>query len=418
MADSSHPCSDPGTLWYHPAFCQMALPAAAPAEQSWRRSAGGLAMACEVSAEGAQLPWGWALRRLLMHLCDRAVRTASPVVELGADASALAAEWGLPATGPVLEEIAAQADRLVASRLTLSVNGQTPLGVLDARAQSRRAAAWRPSLRLNARFHAGLVQGAVPLDRAIVTALAAEALALDAHGWIRHLLHGQPADHAATVAWDELLARFGQPGQEPATFRAVFEDALRMVFAADHTIALAADDAGVTVGFAAPDEEEAPPKPAEPAAAPSPEQREPRPEPAAALPPADVAPRPEPVSRPEPAPRPERGAPRPVDTVSLRSQLTGLQGVVWLRRGHGDEPPVIGVTPGTRFEPERLTTLLLEPLIMQVTGGLPQKEFDAVSAWAMANRDLIDLVWEGRAGSFEEIAGRVKKVPAPGWRQN
>jgi len=91
--------------------------------------------------------------------------------------------------------------------------------------------------------------------------------------------------------------------------------------------------------------------------------------------------------------------------------------VIWLLRGQGDAPPVIGVTPGARFEAERLTVLMLEPLIMQASGGLPQKEFDAVSAWVMANRDLIDLVWEGKSRSFEGAAGRVRKAPVLGWRQ-
>jgi hypothetical protein len=444
--DSAQAVCNPDLVWYHPVFCQFALPVA-ETKGSWRREAGSLGLAIETASSEQPTASGWCLRLLLMHLCDQAVRTGNPAVELGADAAALAATLGLPQTEPVLQQIAEQAERLVGAKLTVS-EAQATLGVLDARGQSRRAAAeWRPRIRLNARFHASLVERAVALDRRIVTALAAEPLALDAHAWIRHLLQHQPAGETATVPWGELLNRFGLPGQDLAAFRAGFEDALRMVFAADFSISLAADDEGVTVGVAAPQAEAPVEMPVEapvempvqavaeaPQPEPAPRRREQAPrreaEPVAA---ADPAPR--------PAPEPHRAAPRanapapqapvqqaptqqaPVQqrpeaggAIRIGSHLTGLPVVIWLRRGDAHEQAVIAATPGTRMDPDRLTLLMLEPLIMQVSGGLNQGEFDKVSAWAMANRDLIDQVWEGQIGSFEEVASRVKKVPAPGWR--
>ncbi|HWX48607.1 MAG TPA: replication protein RepA [Roseomonas sp.] len=417
-ADSCHLQSDPSVVWCHPAFCQMALPVSAAAG-SWRRGVGSVVVAVE-TATGDALPSGWCLRLLLMHLCDRAVRTASPLVEMGSDAAALAAELGLPVTEPVLREVVAQVERLLTARMTVSLDGHSALGVLDARGQSRRTGpAWRSRLRLNARFQASLVASAIPLDRRVVTALAAEPMALDAHGWIRQLRHDHAADTLATVAWDDLLQRFGSPGQDPASFRSAFEDALRMVFTADHSISLAADEAGVTVGFAAPENATAAPpasqeydQPGEPAAAEARRKaKSSQHGPVSAPSEADARAAIRPHAAPE---RPQRSS----GAISLGPHLTGLPGVVWLRRGKGAAPPVIGVTPGTRFEPERLTVLMLEPLIMQVIGGLPQKEFDAVSAWAMANRDLVDLVWEGRIGSFEEAAHRVRKAPVLSWRQS
>jgi hypothetical protein len=451
--DPAQAACNPDLVWYHPVFCQFALPVA-ETKGSWRREAGSLALAIETASPDQPTASGWCLRLLLMHLCDQAVRTGNPAVEMGADAAALAATLGLPQTEPVLQQIAEQAERMVGAKLTVT-EGQATLGVLDARGQSRRAAAeWRLRIRLNARFHASLVERAVALDRRIVTALAAEPLALDAHAWIRHLLQHQPAGETATVPWGELLKRFGLPGQDLAAFRAGFEDALRMVFAADFSISLAADDEGVTVGVAAPQAEvpAAAPAPVEmpsevsvkmpvampaqvAAEAPQPERaprrreqaprREPEPEPVAA------AQAPRPPAAPEPyhaAPRtnaPVQQAPmqqasvqRPEAGGAIRigSHLTGLPVVIWLRRGDAHEQAVIAATPGTRMDPDRLTLLMLEPLIMQVSGGLNQGEFDKVSAWAMANRDLIDQVWEGEIGSFEEVASRVKKVPAPGWR--
>ena len=42
--------------------------------------------------------------------------------------------------------------------------------------------------------------------------------------------------------------------------------------------------------------------------------------------------------------------------------------------------------------------------------------FNGVSAWVMANRDLIDEFWEGGIGSAEEVTRRVRKAPGPSWR--
>jgi hypothetical protein len=227
------------------------------------------------------------------------------------------------------------------------------------------------------------------------------------------VLRHQPVEQTTTVPWPELLCRFGSPDQEHRDFRASFEDALRMVFAADAAISLAADDEGVTVGSSAPEAEAA-----------QDNAQQPRQEPAV------PTPAPPPVARPSTPPNTSshlapragghaapasssRGLSQP---LGLRSHLTGLPGVVWLRRGGTDEPLVIGVTPGSRFEPDRMTLLMLEPLVMQISGGLYEAEFTRVSAWIMANRDLIDLVWDGEITTLEEATSRVRKAPAPGWR--
>jgi hypothetical protein len=103
-------------------------------------------------------------------------------------------------------------------------------------------------------------------------------------------------------------------------------------------------------------------------------------------------------------------------TVSLKSHLTGLPQVVWLQRANGRDNVVIEVTPGGRYDPENSTVIVLEPVALQVAGGLYARDFERVAAWAAANRDLIDDWWDSQLDDFEEVVGRVKKVPAPAWR--
>ncbi len=117
------------------------------------------------------------------------------------------------------------------------------------------------------------------------------------------------------------------------------------------------------------------------------------------------------VPEPDAAPRRFRE-----DRIALRSHLTGLHQVLWLHRdGSGDEV-VVEVTPGGRYDPQNLTVLALEPIIVQISGGLYTRDFERVSAWVNANRDLIDDVWYNDVASEDEVLGRVKKVPPPGWR--
>lgn len=417
-------------IWMHAAFCAMALPMRAT-RGAWQRDIGTASVRIEPGAAEEPLPSGRILRLILMHICDAALRTNNPVVELGEDATALAAALQVD---PRTRDLAEQWLRLHAARIVVSWGGGPELSVFDARIRPRVGGlAWRSGARLNSKFLATLVEHAVPLDLRVVRDLSASPAALDAYAWLRLSLHRAPEDRIITTTWDELLRRFGTASQDLPGFRGAFEAALRLVFDADRSIALAVDDDGVSVRHAAAEDEEVaedvplPPSPA----APKVESDAPAP----ASP--SVAPSPAPPSAAEaaadeyqaPASTPEPAAPaaEPVavadsadritqDSISLPRHLTGLTQVIWLRRGHGEDNVLVGVTPSPRFEPDRLTVLAVEPMVIQVSGGLNEKEFERVSAWVMTNRDVIDDFWEGHVTSFDELNRRVRKAPAPGWR--
>ncbi|MBR0642297.1 replication protein RepA [Plastoroseomonas hellenica] len=412
------------TIWQHAAFCEIALPIRAP-RGAWQREVATVAIQIEPGATGHALPSGPLLRLAILHICDRAFRTGSAVVDLGESDAVLAAQLGVDA-----RELAEQVARMLAAKITVTLDGGPALTIFDARSRPRAAgSAWRPSIRLNGGFFASLADHVVPLERRIVELLRDQPAALDAYAWIRQTLRRQAAGPIITTSWDELLKRFGTSSQDMAGFRQGFEAALRAVFDADLSISLAVDDDGVSVEHAAARTEEAPAagdpdaappvsKAAEPvppaASAPPP----PSPKPAAeAAPPAATAaipsaePKaPEPAQQAATSPPPNGGTAQ--DTISLRSHMTGLTQVIWLRRGHGPDSPLVGVTPGTRFDADRLTVLAVEPMVMQISGGLNKQDFDLVSAWVMVNRDLIDGFWEGLITSFEEVGRRVRKVPA------
>lgn len=385
-ADTTAP-PDETVLWHHAAFCRIGLPLRTP-RGAWQRAVGDAAIRIEPGAAGHALPGGIVLRLVLLHICDAAIRSAAAVVEMGADAAVLAETLGISAEAAGLAD---QVERMLAARIAVSLDGGAELGVFDARGRPRTAgSAWRPSVRLNGGFQASLAGHAVPLDRRVVERLRDAPLAFDAYAWIRQSLHGRAPEAVVTAGWDELVGRFGTSTQDVSAFRPAFEAALRSVFAADLALALAVDDDGVSVRRAPPAVEE-----------PAPSSAEAAPDGAPAAPPREID---------DPADRIEG------DTISLRSHLTGLAQVIWLRRGYGEDSALVGVTPGARFDPDRLTVLAVEPIVMEVSGGLGRQELDRVSAWIMANRDLIDDFWAGEVTSYAEIGRRIRKVAMAGWR--
>ena len=481
IAGADAPPSADATIRNHPAFCQLALPVRS-SKGVWRRDVASASVTIEAGASldsdgdhreaGLPIPTGKFARLLLLHICDAAIRADSAVVELGASAREFAETFDPEIKGPKLRELIDQLDRVLAAKITVSLDGGLALAMFDARGRARGGAPiWRPSVRLNSKFLAGLNAHSVALDRQVVDALADTPMTLDAYTWIAFMLPRLEAGTAPFVTWDDLLARFAPASQQLDEFRVAFEQSLRQVSELCPHVSLVIREQGVECRVSARRMPAAPiaavpvaplpaplpavaasPQPAfmsapAPSSVPTPEIKS-VPGIATIAEPVDdrvevpggsddemvrdivaeiasslIAPPPVPVLA---AANPPQAAPRQItrdvahqamrQTISLKSHLTGLAQVIWLQRANGQDNLVIEVTPGGRYDPENVTVLALEPMILQIAGGLQAREFERVSAWANANRDLIDEFWEGDIDSFEEITSRVKKVPPPGWR--
>ena len=421
------------TIWVHAAFCSMAMPVRST-RGAWQRDIEAGYIRIEPGSSDDVLPSGRIFRLSIMHICDAAFRANSQVVVLGEDAAMLAAALDIE---PRTRDLTDQWQRLQASRLLVSAGGAAEISVFDARSRRRAGdAGWRSGVRLSAKFLSSLMDQAVPLNRHVVRELSVTPAALDAYAWISLSLRGATLGHIVTTPWGDLLQRFGTISQGAAEFRSAFEVTLRRVFEVESSVDLAVDDGGVSVRRVAPGDDEIAAvgttliqQGADVVAVDAENQRERL----TTLPPTTLV-----VAAAEVATPPDMGPQHLVpqqagkasqggtdtasadrithDNISLQGHLTGLRQVVWLRRGPGEERVLVGVTPTPRFESERLTILAVEPMVIQVSGGLSEKDFERVSAWVMANRDLIDEFWEGRIHSFDEVNRRVRRAPAPGWR--
>ncbi len=440
VADSLPSPSAERVLWHHPAFCRIALPLRAP-RAAWERTVPTALVAIEPGAAGYALPAGELLRALLLFICDAAVRSGEPVVQLGDNPAVLASRLGRRLKESAVRE---QVERILAAIITVSLDGGPKRALLDRRGLPHGDdGAWRAAIRLSAGFHTGLIESAIPLDRIVVETLQDAPTVLDAYNWTKQALHRREPDRAVSAKWADLHAGFANASQDRKTFERSFAEALQRVAEADPSLRLQVTPGGVCIVSATSDAggRHDDGLGSEPAAVPptSDATLQAKAQPGTGSPPQDAE-APEPVprrhgkaateARDAPAKDDHAASPpgqqarpdapvRPAsvpETVSLRSELTGLPQVIWLRRGYGADSALVGVTPGERFDADRLTLLAVEPLVVQVSGGLHAADFDTISAWILVNRDLIDDIWAGQIGSLEEISRRLRKAPPPAWR--
>jgi len=206
-------------LWQHKTLCGLALPLSAPSDGLWSREAGetSIIMGTTSAAAGdvSRLPTRSILRLLLLHIFTIALQGRNAAVEIGPDASSVAVSLGLQVTPKRSAELGEQLEYLIAAKLRMAEGRRAPLSVLDARRSGNRDASsgWQPVLHLNKRFFFSLQQGAVALERDVVTALAGSAMALDAYAWLAATLPEVSAGRPMLVTWAELQQRFSQ---EPA----------------------------------------------------------------------------------------------------------------------------------------------------------------------------------------------------------
>ena len=417
-------------IWSHSALCSLALPIRA-SRGAWQRETEAGSLRIEPSSVEEMVPSGRILRLSMIHICDAAFRANSQIVELGADPTLLAAALGID---PKTRGLTDQWQRLQAARFIWSVGGSGEVSVFDARSRRRAGdLGWRSGVRLSAKFLSSLMEHAIALDRRVVRELSATPAALDAYAWITMSLRRAAVGPIVTTPWDELLSRFGTASQDLAEFRSSFEHVLRLVVEAESSIDVLVGSEGVSVRRAEPAQDGIAVECAMPM---EPDvhvtngndvtqcERQPLlPITASvagvALPVVqDVDPVPEQRSSLQSDVGAASAAADRItqDSVSLPRHLTGLAQVIWLRRGNGEENVLVGVTPGPRFEAERLTVLAVEPMVLQVSGGLNERDFESVAPWVMTNRDVIDDFWEGLITSMAELIRRLRKPPAPGWR--
>lgn len=220
----------------HSLLCQVGLPRKETTEREFTRVNGALSLSIEAgklfdgkTLVNQPLPYGARPRLILVHISSEAVRTRSPVVEVGHSAYAFLRTLGFDVNGQSYRQTRKQVLALAACHMTLGFMAdgypQTiktdPIRKFEAwlRREGNQTVMWPGVLELSGDFFASLQEHAVPLDPTALRSLRHSSLALDLYTWLATRLHRVNRLDGVKVSWRALQGQFGQEIADPNNFR-------------------------------------------------------------------------------------------------------------------------------------------------------------------------------------------------------
>jgi hypothetical protein len=235
--------------YLHAVLCQVGLPRRRQDARMFERSSGAVSLRLDAGAlwdgrrwQDQPLPYGARPRLVLVHVTGEAVRTRSPLIEVGHSIRGFMRELGADPGGRELARFKAQMLALAACRMTLGTLSRTGNPVtIDAKPirsfeawlhpTGDQRTLWPGTLELSAEFFATATAHAVPLDPRALMALKGSALALDLYTWLAHRLCRVKRREGARVTWQNLRDQFGQEYRDPRDFRREAVHAIRAALA-------------------------------------------------------------------------------------------------------------------------------------------------------------------------------------------
>jgi hypothetical protein len=229
-------------------FCLASLPhKRLPDDQPWERKGPLLSLLIEPGRlyRGTEhhlygVPYGSRARMILIYLQTQALRHKSPNVQLGRSMHAWMSRMNLPVGGKSYRDLANQAARISACRMTFAWHGSGNTGGwkreqfvdsgLNLTAQDPdQPRLWDDEVRLSNAFYQALCNHPVPIYEPAIRELSNNSMALDIYSWLAYRLH--VLDKPASVTWSALHTQFGAGYKLVRQFRPRLLDALKLATA-------------------------------------------------------------------------------------------------------------------------------------------------------------------------------------------
>ncbi len=232
----------------HALLCQLGLPRSEVEGRVFERRSGKASLLVEAGHWNTgkewveqPVPYGTRPRLVLINICSEAVRTKSPVVNVGESVRAFLRRLGIDCGGQSMKNFKQQMIALSCCRLTLGyarADGQ--VGQIASNPVSRFQAwlsdeegqkgLWPGELELSQPFFESLREHAVPLDGEAIGKLQHSSHALDVYSWLAHRLCRVESNAGQMVSWAALNEQFGKKSSEPNDFRKTFKAALSKAY--------------------------------------------------------------------------------------------------------------------------------------------------------------------------------------------
>lgn len=241
--------SEPERLdFLHAVMCQVGMPRRRQEARTFERRSGNVSLLIEAGRlwDGRAwrehpLPYGTRPRLAMVHVSSEAVRTQSPIVDMGNSVRDFLLRLGMDTSGKGYATFRRQMESLAACRLTLGMTDGERAVTVDAKPFRRfeawlhptgeQAVMWPGVLELSREYFETLVEHAVPLDYRALAALGHSALALDVYTWLAHRLHRVRKPDGVMVSWGNMRGQFGQEYANPKDFKRELRKALLQVCA-------------------------------------------------------------------------------------------------------------------------------------------------------------------------------------------
>jgi hypothetical protein len=234
-----------GTLGYLArVFTQIGLPHSTVMGSQFVRSNGNLSLTISAMSD-VGLPFGSIPRLLLSWVTTEAVRTDSPVLELGPTLSAFMTELGLARQGGKRGDITRfrnQAVRLFSSAISIRYSDtarDSGIGFTVADEYNLwwnpkspdQLPLWKSTVTLGSKFFREIIERPVPIDLRALKALKRSPMALDIYCWLTHRMFY--LEKPVEIPWPLLQLQFGADyaleGQGPRDFKKKFLHQLKNV---------------------------------------------------------------------------------------------------------------------------------------------------------------------------------------------
>lgn len=222
------------------ALTQVTMPHKATPGNEFKRRNGSFTLSI-LSPSEIGLPYGSIPRLLVSWLTTEAVRTKSPLLELGPSLSAFMAELDLTPTGGrwgSITRLRDQMTRLFASSVTCIYNDKDKTGIVNVRVieeanlwwnpkMPNQAPLWKSTIELGKKFFEEAINNPVPVDMRALKVLKRSPLALDIYCWLTYRMSylRKPVE----IPWAALQMQFGADYTQTRQFKAAFLEHLRTV---------------------------------------------------------------------------------------------------------------------------------------------------------------------------------------------
>ena len=244
---------DAGEPDYLPAFfCHVGLPRSNFDGLSFERQSGTVSLQIEGGKtfdgknwQQQPIPYGAIPRLALIHITSEAVRTQSPIVDVGTSVYAFLEALGVSNSQATRKRARERMIALGACHMrlgrVLEREGKRFAQTVDAKPFNQfeawisdtegQQALWPTSLTLTEPFFDAIINSAVPLRHDALAQLSGSALALDIYSWLAHRLC-RVKRGGAFISWAALAEQFGQEYGTRKNFKINFVKQLHNVLKA------------------------------------------------------------------------------------------------------------------------------------------------------------------------------------------